>query len=114
MILPRPFWVRLIRLRTGVGLFRSTIHKSGLVLSANYRCGAEEQTSDHILASCPVYHLPNGTFGLAALDDDTVDWLKRTAQRTDDKIGPNGRRSDFNIVSEGIENPWTTITAPNF
>jgi len=26
---------------------------------------------------------------LAALDDDTVDWLKRTALNTDDKISPN-------------------------
>jgi len=46
--------------------------------SANYRCGVEKQTADHILASCPVYHPPNGTLGLAALDDDTVDRLKRT------------------------------------
>jgi len=28
-ILPRPFWVRLNRLRTGVGLFRLTIQKWG-------------------------------------------------------------------------------------
>jgi len=28
--------------------------------------------------SCPLYHPPNGTLGLAALDNDTVDWLKRT------------------------------------
>jgi len=27
----------------------------------------------------PVYHPPNGTLGLAALDDDSVNWLKRTA-----------------------------------
>jgi len=26
-----------------------------------------------------LYHPPNGTLGLAALDDDTVDWLKRIA-----------------------------------
>jgi len=31
IILPRPACVRLNRLRTGVGLFRSTIHKWGLV-----------------------------------------------------------------------------------
>jgi len=73
MKLPRPSWVGLNYLRTGVGLFRSTMHKWGLVPSANYRCGAEEQTADHILASCPLYHPPNGALGLAALDDDTVD-----------------------------------------
>jgi len=49
---PRPSWVELNRLRTGVGLFRSTMHKWGLIPSANCRCGAEEQTADHILASC--------------------------------------------------------------
>jgi len=43
------------------------------------RFGAEEQTADHILASCLLYHRTNGTLGLAALDDNTVDWLKRTA-----------------------------------
>jgi len=35
-------------------------------------------TADHILAFCSLYHLPNGILGLAALDDNTVDWLKRT------------------------------------
>jgi len=73
MILPRPSGVRLNHLRTGVGLFRSTMYKWILVPSANCRCGAAEQTADHILASCPLYHPRNGTFGLAALDDDTVD-----------------------------------------
>jgi len=55
------------------------MHKWGMVPSENCRCGAEEQTPNHILASCSLYHPPNGTLGLAALDDDTVDWLKRTA-----------------------------------
>jgi len=74
--LHRTSWVRLNRLRIGVGLFRSTMHKWGLVPSTNCKCGAEEQTADHILASCPQYHPPNGTLDLAALDDDTVDWLQ--------------------------------------
>jgi len=54
------------------------MHKWGLVPSANGRSGAEEQTANHILASCPLYHPPNGTLGLGALDDVTVKWLKRT------------------------------------
>jgi len=62
----------------GVGLFRSTTHKWSLVPLANCRCRAEKQTTDHILASCPLYHLISGTLGLAALDDDTVDWLQAT------------------------------------
>jgi len=60
-------------------LFRSTMHKWGLVPLANCRCGAEEQTAYYILASCPLYHLPNGTLGMAALDDDTVAWLQTIA-----------------------------------
>jgi len=56
------------------------ITKTGKVSHApNCRCGAEEQMADHILASCPLYHHPNGTVGLAALDDDTVDWLQITS-----------------------------------
>jgi len=45
---------------------------------ANCNCGAEEQTANHIIASCPLYHPPNGTLDLVALDDDNVDWLKTT------------------------------------
>jgi len=55
------------------------MHKWGLMLSANCSCGAEKQMADHMLASCFLYHLPNGTLGLAALDDDTMD---RTKQRS--------------------------------
>jgi len=77
MTLHRPSWVRINRLRTGVGLFRSTMHK-WVVPSANCRCGAEEQTADYIITSCFLYHPPNGTFGLVALDDDTADWLRTT------------------------------------
>jgi len=52
LTVPRFSWVRLNCLRTGGGLFRSTMHKWGLVTSANCRCGAKEQTADHILDSC--------------------------------------------------------------
>jgi len=79
MTLPRPFWVKLNRLCSGAGLFHSTMHKWGFVPLANCRCGTEEQTADHILASCPLYHPPNGTLSLVALDDDTVNWLETTA-----------------------------------
>jgi len=55
------------------------MHKKwGLMPSANCSCGAEEQTADHILASCPLYHPPNGTLGLVALGYDTVEWLQTT------------------------------------
>jgi len=84
MTLPRPSWVRLNHQRTGVGMFRSTMRKWGFVPSANCSCRAEEQTADHILASCLLYHPPNGTLGFAALVDDIVDWHKTTALSSDD------------------------------
>jgi len=79
MTLSRSSWVRLNRLRSGVGLFRLAMHTWSLVLSANRNCGAEDQTVDYILASCLLYHPPNGTLGLVALNDETVDWLQTTA-----------------------------------
>jgi len=57
--------------------FRLTMHQWGLVLSANCRYGADEQMTDHIPASCPQYHPPNGDPVLEALYDDTVNWLKK-------------------------------------
>jgi len=45
--------------------------------------------ADHILASCPLYHPPNRTLGLAALDDDTVDRLLTQYSASDETISPN-------------------------
>jgi len=77
MTLPRPSWVRLNHVCTGVGLVRSTMHK-GLVLLVNCSCGAEEQTVDLILTSWP-YTTLQKELGLATHDFNTVDWLQRTA-----------------------------------
>jgi len=57
---------------------RLLLYSTSAVPSENCRCRAEEQMTDHILASCHLYHPLNETFGLAALDDDTVDWLQAT------------------------------------
>ena len=73
--LPRLAWVRLNRLRTGVGRFHSSMHRWGLAPSAACECGAEEQTADHIILECPTYQAPNGMHGLLSVDDDTVTWL---------------------------------------
>ena len=62
--LPRLAWVKLNRLRTGVGLFRSIMHKWGMASTAACECGAEEQAADHVITSCPIYHHPNGIHGL--------------------------------------------------
>ena len=52
MGLPRVAWVKLNRLRTGVGRFHSSMHKCGLAPSPNCECGASEQTADHVLTAC--------------------------------------------------------------
>jgi len=58
---------------------------------------AKQKSKRPISASCPLYHRPNATLGLAALDDDAVDWLKRTALNIWWQDRLKGRRS--NIVS---------------
>ena len=75
MGLPRADWVKLNRLRTGVGRFHSSMHKWGLAPSPNCECGASEQTADHVLTACPIHRAPHGARGLTVLDDETRCWL---------------------------------------
>ena len=56
--LHRAAWVKLNRLRTGVGQFHSYMHKWGLAPSPNCECGASEQTADHVLTACPIHRAP--------------------------------------------------------
>ena len=35
-------------------------------------CGTEEQTADHIITSCPIFHHPSRGIGLETVDDETV------------------------------------------
>ena len=76
MTLPRRAWIRLNRLRTGVGRFR--LHKWGMASSAACVCGAEEQTVDHVVLQCPIHRPPRGLHGLMVLDDETTEWLLNT------------------------------------
>ena len=78
MSLPRAAWVKLNRLRTGVGRFYSSMHKWGLAPSPNCECGASEQTADHVLTACPIHWAPHGARGLTVLDDETRCWLNNT------------------------------------
>ena len=64
MGLPRAAWVKLNRLRTGVGRFHLSMHKWGLAPSPNCECGASEQTADHVLTARPIYRAPHGARGL--------------------------------------------------
>ena len=75
MGLPRAAWVKLNRLRTGVGRFHSSMNKWGLTPSPNCECGASEQTADHVLTACSIHWAPHGARGLTVLDDETRCWL---------------------------------------
>ena len=74
---PQDSWVRLNRLRTGVGRFRSCLHKWGMASSEACECGAE-QTVDHVVLHCPIQRPPYGLHGLTVLDDETTEWLLNT------------------------------------
>ena len=78
MGLPRPAWVRLNRLRIRVGFFRSSMHKWGMASMASCECGAEEQTADHIIISCPIFRHPNGIRGLLFVNESLAGWLSDT------------------------------------
>ena len=78
MGLPGATWVKLNRLRTGVGRFHSSMHKWGLAPSPNCECGTSEQTADHVLIACPIHRAPHGVRGLTVLDDETRCWLNNT------------------------------------
>jgi len=78
MTLPRRAWVRLIRLLTGVGRFRSCLYKCGMPSSAACERGAEEQTVDHVVLQCPIHRPPLGLHGLTVLDDEATERLLNT------------------------------------
>ena len=60
MGLPQAAWIKLNLLQTSVGCFHSCMHKWGLALSPNCKCGASEQTADHVLTACPIHRAPHG------------------------------------------------------
>ena len=80
LYLARPSWVRLNRLRTGVDLFRSTVHRWGIDTTAASECG-EEQTADHIPTFCPIFYHPSRGLGPELVDEETVAWLNSTCLR---------------------------------
>ena len=70
--------IRLDRLHTGFGRFRSCVYKLGMASSAACECGTEEQTVDHVVLQCPIHRPPYGLHGLTGLDDETTEWLLNT------------------------------------
>ena len=75
---PRPAWVRLNCLRTGVGLFRSETHKWGMASTDACMCGAKEQTVEHIITSCPINYHPKGARALSDVGKSLETWLNET------------------------------------
>ena len=58
------------RLRTGVGCFYSSMYKWSLAPSPNCKCGATDQTADHVISTCPIHRAPRGVAGPTVLNDD--------------------------------------------
>ena len=52
--LPRQAWVKLNRLRTGVGRFNADMWRWGLSKSSACDCGTDQQTSNYIIMECPL------------------------------------------------------------
>ena len=75
MSLTRTASVELNRLRTGVGRFGSSMHKWGLASSAKCECGANEQTADQIISTCPTHRVPRGIMDQTVSNDETRCWL---------------------------------------
>ena len=73
--LTRSAWVKLNRLRTGVGRFDSSMHKWDLASSAKCDRGASEQTADHTILTCAINRATREIMGLTVLDDETRYWL---------------------------------------
>ena len=65
----RPAWIKLNRLRIGVGLFRSETHKWGMASTAACECGGKEQIAEHVITSFPLCHDLNGPRALLDLSD---------------------------------------------
>ena len=75
----RRAWIRLNRLRTGVGRFGANMLRWGLSTSDCCDCGAE-QTADHISSGrCPIHRPPEGMHGLIELDFKKRTWLENRA-----------------------------------
>ena len=105
MSLTRTAWVKLNRLRTGVGRFGSSMHKWGLAPWAKCECGASEQTVDHIILTSPTHRAPQGIMDLTVLNDESRCWLNSiTASDLGDTAGWGGKR--INPRSQSICCVW--------
>ena len=70
--LTRQSLVRLNRIRTGYGRFKSNMNRMWLSPAASCECGATDQTAQHIASECPL-HTCDGD--LVVLDTAARNWL---------------------------------------
>ena len=63
---------------SGVGLFHSETYKWGMASTATCECGAKEQTIEHVITSCPIYHYPNGVRALSDVNKNLATRLIET------------------------------------
>ena len=72
LTMPRKEWVKLNRLRTGVGRFNNNMLRWGLSKSPFCNCRSEPQTAEHVIYHCPIHRPQNGNVDLTAPDETTV------------------------------------------
>ena len=68
--LARHSLVRLSRVRTGYGMFKSNMNRMGLSPSASCECGDAIQTAQNIVSECPLHR------NLVLLDTAACNWLR--------------------------------------
>ena len=93
---------------------------TGLIPPAAYECGTEEQTAWYIVQKCPNQRPPCGAYGLAALDDKTINcmaaqcmsrsptWLRGMRTKIDSK-----RRQLFSTTTLLPTEPLACVNPPN-
>ena len=72
--LSRAAWVKLNRLRTGVGRFHLSMHKWVLLLH-RIASVAPQSKPQTCTTACPIHRVPHGVRGLTVLDDETRCWV---------------------------------------
>ena len=88
MGLPRPAWVRLNYLCTGVGRFQSSIYKLGLAPTSICKCATLDLTAAHVIPKCPLHCALKGYNRMLVLNDETRCWLKNISNSILRKLPP--------------------------
>ena len=73
-------------------LLNNVRYKWGLGSTTTCECRVEDQTVDHIISNCSLHSPSREMDGLTRLDETTIVWLHRSAQKSD--IGSHDRPTD--------------------